>query len=83
MPVRPSTLKSATYGWVGGGVELEQDDNQPMPKNSFNRLTRRQVETSKPGRVADGGGLVLQTSKSQSRSWLFVYRWGDKRPRLA
>lgn len=63
-------------------MELGQGQYQPMPKNSFNRLTRRQVETSKPGRVADGGGLVLQTSKSCTRSWLFVYRWGDKRPEI-
>ncbi len=53
-----------------------------MPKTSVNRLTRRQVETSKTGRMADGGGLVLQTSKAGSRSWLFIYRWGNKRPEL-
>ena len=53
-----------------------------MPKTSVNRLTRRQVETSKAGRLADGGGLVLQTSKSGARSWLFIYRWGSKRPEL-
>lgn len=53
-----------------------------MPKTSVNRLTRRQVETSKAGRLADGGGLVLQTSKAGSRSWLFIYRWGNKRPEL-
>ncbi len=53
-----------------------------MPKISLNRLTRREVETSRPGRVADGGGLVLQTSKVGSRSWLFIYRWGGKRPEI-
>lgn len=53
-----------------------------MPKTSVNRLTRRQVETSKAGRLADGGGLVLQTSIAGSRSWLFIYRWGNKRPEL-
>ncbi|MCH9751413.1 MAG: Arm DNA-binding domain-containing protein, partial [Alphaproteobacteria bacterium] len=53
-----------------------------MPKTSVNRLTRRQVDTSNAGRLADGGGLVLQTSKAGSRSWLFIYRWGNKRPEL-
>lgn len=53
-----------------------------MPKINLNRLTRREVETSKHGRLTDGGGLVLQTTKTGSRSWLFIYRWHEKRPEI-
>jgi integrase len=53
-----------------------------MPKISLNRLTRREIESSKTGRLSDGGGLVLQTTKAGSRSWLFIYRWHDKRPEI-
>lgn len=47
-----------------------------------NRLTARGVETAKPGRHLDGGGLYLSVSPGGSRSWVFVYRFGGKRPEM-
>jgi hypothetical protein len=41
---------------------------------SINRLSARYVQTAtRPGRIADGGGLYLQISKSGAKSWLFRY----------
>jgi integrase len=35
-----------------------------------------------PGRYADGGGLYLSVSKTGTKSWLFIYRSGSRRPEL-
>lgn len=45
----------------------------------INKLNARAVkDAKKPGRLGDGGGLWLQVSKTGSKSWLFVYRFGTK-----
>lgn len=42
--------------------------------HSINKLSARFVQTTqKPGKVADGGGLYLQVSKTGSKSWLFRF----------
>jgi integrase len=38
------------------------------------RLTVRQVETAKPGRYGDGGGLWLEVSPSGARHWTLRYQ---------
>ncbi|MEZ5842759.1 MAG: integrase arm-type DNA-binding domain-containing protein [Hyphomicrobiaceae bacterium] len=38
------------------------------------KLGTRKVETAKPGRHSDGGGLYLLVEKSGARRWLFIYR---------
>jgi len=51
-----------------------------MPKRVHNRLTALSVQRKqKPGMYADGDGLYLRVSPTGSRSWLFRYRWRDKR----
>lgn len=45
-----------------------------MRAMGLNRLSSRKVDTAKePGRLADGGGLYLQITKTGSKSWLFMY----------
>lgn len=44
-----------------------------------NRLSARLVATFKtPGRISDGGGLYLQVTPSQSRSWVFRFSRNGK-----
>jgi len=39
-----------------------------------NKLNSAQVKgATKPGRISDGGGLYLHTSKSGTKSWVFVW----------
>ena len=48
--------------------------------NGIHRLTAKEVaHATKPGRVADGGGLYLSISKSGARSWAFMYKRDGKR----
>nr|WP_070959814.1 site-specific integrase [Hyphomonas sp. Mor2] len=50
---------------------------------TLNQLNARKVSSiTKPGRHADGGGLYLNVRPSGSKSWLFLYRWQDRRPEL-
>ena len=38
-------------------------------------MTVRTVEAARsPGRISDGGNLYLNISKSNSKSWVFIYR---------
>lgn len=49
----------------------------------LNRLSAKQVkDCTEPGRHSDGGGLYLQVSNNGAKSWLFRYRWNDKRPEV-
>ncbi len=49
----------------------------------MNQLSARKVETlKKPGRHVDGGGLYLKVRPSGAKSWVFLYRWQDRRPEL-
>lgn len=49
----------------------------------MNQLSARKVETLKePGRHVDGGGLYLKVRSSGAKSWVFLYRWQDRRPEL-
>src|SRR5258705_899932 len=46
-----------------------------MARGSRNLLTAAMVkQANKPGYLSDGGGLVLQISKTGAKSWLFRYR---------
>ena len=49
---------------------------------ALNRLSAIEVEKAGAGRHADGGGLYLEVKPSGARSWLFVFRWGGKRPEI-
>jgi len=50
---------------------------------TLNQLNARKVSSiTKPGRHSDGGGLYLYVRPSGSRSWLFLYRWREKRPEI-
>lgn len=49
----------------------------------LNQLDGGKVSREKrPGMYADGGGLYLQITNENSKSWIFRYKWGDnpKRP---
>lgn len=51
-----------------------------MGTKGIHRLSARAVETAKPGYLADGGGLYLQVSTTESKSWVFRYeRLGKRR----
>jgi integrase len=41
-------------------------------------LTARQVETARPGKYGDGGGLQLVVSPSGSRKWVLRFLWRGK-----
>jgi integrase len=46
-----------------------------MGTRQLNRLTARTIATiQKPGLYCDGGGLYLQVTASDSRTWIFRYR---------
>jgi len=45
-----------------------------MPKLIANALTVAFVKNAKPGRYADGGGLLLLVKNSGKRSWVFRYK---------
>ena len=45
-----------------------------------NRLTTTQIKARrKPGKLADGDGLYLQTSPAGNKTWVFVYIRGGRR----
>lgn len=47
------------------------------------KLTDKAVRSlSRAGRYSDGAGLYLNVAKGGSKSWLFMYRWEDKRPEV-
>jgi integrase len=39
------------------------------------KLSARKVETAKPGKYADGGGLYLAVAPSGAKKWTFRFRW--------
>jgi integrase len=50
-----------------------------MPKKVAFRLTALAVKKHRrPGLIADGSGLYLQTSTSGAKSWIFRYRFGGR-----
>src|ERR1700730_1722307 len=49
----------------------------PRKQRQSNRLTARTVETAKPGRFGDGGGLYLNVADSGAKTW--VYRFSFNR----
>ena len=42
------------------------------------KLTARKVETAKPGKYGDGGGLQLSVAHSGARKWVLRYLWQGK-----
>jgi len=44
-----------------------------MARRDFKRLSSRTVDTAKPGKHADGGGLYLIVAESGSRKWVFRF----------
>lgn len=49
----------------------------------LNRLSARKVASiTEPGYYPDGGGLYLQVTAGGGRSWLFRYRFGNRRPEM-
>ncbi len=44
-----------------------------MARPNFKRLSSRTVDTAKPGKHADGGGLYLIVADSGSRKWVFRF----------
>ncbi|QBG89126.1 site-specific integrase [Xanthomonas oryzae] len=53
-----------------------------MAREMF-KLTARKVSTiDAAGYYPDGGGLYLQVTKTGAKSWIFRYRFGDKRPEM-
>lgn len=53
-----------------------------MPDITLNKLSDAKCRKVGPGRHSDGGGLYLNVKPSGARNWLFIYRWGDKRPSI-
>ena len=45
------------------------------------KLTARRVQTAKPGKIGDGGGLWLTTLPSGAKYWSFRYQMTGGRPR--
>ena len=50
-----------------------------MGRRISNKLTALQLKQLPPGRHGDGGGLYLLVKPNGGRSWVFRFRWGDKR----
>jgi integrase len=42
------------------------------------KLSARKVETAKPGKYADGGGLYLAVAPSGAKKWTFRFQWNGK-----
>src|SRR3984885_11834658 len=42
------------------------------------KLTARKVETAKPGKYGDGGGLQLAVAPTGARKWVLRFLWGGK-----
>ena len=49
-----------------------------MARPNFKRLSSRTVDTAKPGKYADGGGLYLIVADSGSRKWVFRFTRNGK-----
>ena len=45
---------------------------------SKHNLTARRVETAKPGRYGDGGGLYLIVSATGARKWVYRFTFGGR-----
>jgi integrase len=44
----------------------------------MSKLTARKVETAKPGKYGDGGGLQLAVAPTGARKWVLRFLWGGK-----
>lgn len=53
-----------------------------MPDTTLHKLTDARCRKAEAGRHSDGGGLYLNVKPTGARNWLFIYRWGDKRPSI-
>jgi hypothetical protein len=45
-----------------------------MTRRQLHKLSAKEVESAKPGRHSDGGGLYLVVGDGGARSWLFMYK---------
>lgn len=50
-----------------------------MARRAKSSLTVKQIETLKPGKHPDGGGLYLYVSSAGSRSWVYRFTFAGKR----
>lgn len=48
----------------------------------INRLTALKCERATTGRHADGGGLYLEVSHAKAKRWLYIFRFGGRRPEM-
>lgn len=49
----------------------------------LHKLSARKVATiMEPGAYSDGGGLYLQVTPTGAKSWIFRFRWLNKRPEI-
>ena len=53
-----------------------------MPDTTLNKLTDVKCRKAGAGRHSDGGGLYLNVKPTGAKNWLFIYRWGEKRPSI-
>lgn len=53
-----------------------------MPDATLHKLTDARCRKAEVGRHSDGGGLYLNVKPTGARNWLFIYRWGHKRPSI-
>src|ERR1700722_3331129 len=49
---------------------------------AHNKLSDRTCRTARPGMHGDGGSLYLRVASKTARSWVFLYRVGEKRTEL-
>src|ERR1700733_5116798 len=49
---------------------------------AHNKLSDRTCRTARPGMHGDGGSLDLRVASKTARSWVFLYRVGEKRTEL-
>jgi hypothetical protein len=70
--VRGNPLDSASFGGEDGG--------EARVAQQVNKLSARTVQTlATPGRHSDGGGLYLSVSEKGARSWVFMWKFGNRR----
>jgi integrase len=70
-------LTGSLWEWLSGVCSLG-DETDIVARRLEKRLTSKQVESAKPGRWPDGGGLYLDVDAERKR-WLWRYRFAGRR----